>query len=173
MRGFFLYFCVMNTEKTGSKFALLIGLPIGLAMGTMALSMAKFYPFRFLLNLASFKLFWNPVVWTLIAIALAIILWKTGKTIAPTLERKNTLSTSFLFTFLVTIKLFVFIAAIYFIAIITQWIRIGDAAFLAIVPYSIIAMIFFFAFTIVLVALTGGLLVVYLTKQKLKIAQGA
>lgn len=161
----------MNTENTGSKFALLIGLPIGLIMGTIALSMAKFYPFRFLLNLASFKLFWNPIVWTLIAIALAIILWKTGKTIAPTLERKNTLSTSFLFTFLVALKLFVFIAAIYFIAVIAQWLKIGDAAFLAIVPYSLIVMIFFFAFTTVIVALTGGLLVVQLTKQKLKITQ--
>lgn len=162
----------MNTEKTGSIFSLLIGLPIGLAMGTMALSASKFYPFRFLLNLASFKLFWNPAVWTLIAAALAIILWKTGKIIAPNLEKKDMLRTSFLFTFLVTVKLFVFIVAIYFIAIIAQWIRIGDAAFLAIVPYSLIAMIFFFAFTTVLVSLTGGLLVVYLTKQKLKIMQG-
>lgn len=161
----------MNTEKTGSIFSLLIGLPIGLAMGTMALSASKFYPFRFLLNLASFKLFWNPAVWTLIAAALAIILWRTGKVIAPNLEKKDTLRTSFLFTFLVTVKLFVFITAIYFIAIIAQWIRIGDAAFLAIVPYSLIAMIFFFAFTTVLVSLTGGLLVVYLTKQKLKIMQ--
>lgn len=162
----------MNTEKTGSIFSLLIGLPIGLAMGTMALSASKFYPFRFLLNLASFKLFWNPAVWTLIAAALAIILWRTGKIIAPNLEKKDMLRTSFLFTFLVTIKLFVFIVAIYFIAIVAQWIRIGDAAFLAIVPYSLIAMIFFFAFTTVIVALTGGLLVVYLTKQKLKIMQG-
>ncbi|RWW92324.1 hypothetical protein [Flavobacterium cerinum] len=162
----------MDTEKTGSIFSLLIGLPIGLAMGTMALSASKFYPFRFLLNLASFKLFWNPAVWTLIAAALAIILWRTGKTIAPNLEKKDMLRTSFLFTFLVTVKLFVFIAAIYFIAIIAQWIRIGDAAFLAIVPYSLIAMIFFFAFTTVIVAFTGGLLVVYLTKQKLKIMQG-
>jgi hypothetical protein len=161
----------MNTEKTGSIFSLLIGLPIGLAMGTMALSASKFYPFRFLLNLASFKLFWNPAVWTLIAAALGIILWRTGKIIAPNLEKKDTLRTSFLFTFLVTVKLFVFITAIYFIAIIAQWIRIGDAAFLAIVPYSLIAMIFFFAFTTVLVSLTGGLLVVYLTKQKLKIMQ--
>lgn len=161
----------MNTEKTGSIFSLLIGLPIGLAMGTMALSASKFYPFRFLLNLASFKLFWNPAVWTLIAAALAIILWRTGKVIAPNLGKKDTLRTSFLFTFLVTVKLFVFITAIYFIAIIAQWIRIGDAAFLAIVPYSLIAMIFFFAFTTVLVSLTGGLLVVYLTKQKLKIMQ--
>lgn len=162
----------MNTEKTGSIFSLLIGLPIGLAMGTMALSASKFYPFRFLLNLASFKLFWNPAVWTLIAAALAIILWRTGKIIAPNLEKKDMLRTSFLFTFLVTVKLFVFIVAIYFIAIVAQWIRIGDAAFLAIVPYSLIAMIFFFAFTTVIVALTGGLLVVYLTKQKLKIMQG-
>lgn len=162
----------MNTEKTGSIFSLLIGLPIGLAMGTMALSASKFYPFRFLLNLASFKLFWNPAVWTLIAAALAIILWRTGKIIAPNLEKKDTLRTSFLFTFLVTVKLFVFITTIYFIAIIAQWIKIGDAAFLAIVPYSLIAMIFFFAFTTVLVSLTGGLLVVYLTKQKLKIMQG-
>lgn len=161
----------MNTEKTGSIFSLLIGLPIGLAMGTMALSASKFYPFRFLLNLASFKLFWNPAVWTLIAAALAIILWRTGKIIAPNLEKKDTLRTSFLFTFLVTVKLFVFITTIYFIAIIAQWIRIGDAAFLAIVPYSLIAMIFFFAFTTVLVSLTGGLLAVYLTKQKLKIMQ--
>ncbi len=157
----------MDTDKTGSKFALLIGLPIGLAMGTMALSVSKFYPFRFLLKLASFKLFWNPMVWTLIAFALAIILWKTGKIIAPALSKKDTLRTSFLFTFLVTVKLFIFICAIYFIAVIAEWLRIGDAAFLAIVPYSLIAMIIFFSFTTVIVTLTGGLAVVQLTKLKI------
>lgn len=160
----------MDTDKTGSKFALLIGLPIGLAMGTMALSVSQFYPFRFLLKLASFKLFWNPAVWTLIAAALAMILWTTGKIIVPTLAKRDSLRTSFLFTFLVVVKLFVFIAAIYLIAVIAEWIRIGDLAFLAIVPYSLIAMILFFSFTTVTVALTGGLAVVQLTKMKLKIA---
>jgi len=160
----------MNTDTTGSKFALLIGLPIGLAMGTMALSVSKFYPFRFLLKLASFKLFWNPAVWTLIAAALAVILWTTGKMIAPSLAKNDTLRTSFLFTFRVTLKLFIFICAIYFIAVIAEWFRIGDAAFLAIVPYSLIAMIIFFSFTTVVVALTGGFAVVQLTKMKLKIA---
>lgn len=160
----------MDTDKTGSKFALLIGLPIGLMMGTMALSVSKFYPFRFLLKLASFKLFWNPAVWTLIAAALAVILWRNGKMIAPSLEKKDALHTSFRFTFLVTLKLFIFIATIYLIAVIAEWIRIGDAAFLAIVPYSLIAMIVFFSFTTIVVALTGGLAVVQLTKLKLKIA---
>jgi hypothetical protein len=157
----------MDIKNTGSKYALLIGLPIGLAFGTMALSVSKFYPFRFLLKLASFKLFWNPMIWTLIAAALVLILWRTGKMIAPTLQKRDSLRTSFLFTFLVTIKLFVFITAVYFIAIIAEWIRLGDGAFLAIVPYSLIAMIIFFSFTTVVVALTGGLAVVQLTKNSL------
>ena len=163
----------MDTDKTGSKFAVLIGLPIGLAMGTMALSVSKFYPFRFLLKLASFKLFWNPMVWTLIAAALAIILWTTGKMIVPSLQKNDVIKTSFLFTFKVTLKLFIFICAIYLIAVIAEWLRIGDAAFLAIVPYSLIAMIIFFSFTTVAVALTGGLAVVQLTKLKLKTAPKA
>jgi len=158
----------METEKSGSLFALLIGLPIGLAMGTMALSASKYYPFRFLLKLASFKLFWNPMVWTLIAAALALILWKTGKMIAPALEKNDVLKTSFLFTFKVTLRLFLFICAIYFIAVITEWLRIGEAAFLAIVPYSLIAMIIFFSFTAAVVTITGGLAVVQLTKLRLK-----
>ena len=164
---FFLYFCFMNDQKTGAKFALIIGLPIGLAFCLMALSLSEFYPFAYLLRIASLKIFWNPLIWMIIAATVTVALWQTGKVIAPSLKKRDILQTSFYFTFLVNIKLLLIMAAIYFGGMINDWLFNTREIFLAAIPYSILIMILFFAFATVVLSITVSLAIVHLTKSKL------
>jgi len=160
----------MNDQKTGAKFALIIGLPIGLAFCLTALSLSEFYPFAYLLRLASLKIFWNPLVWMIISATLTVALWQTGKVIAPSLKKRDALQTSFYFTFLVNIKLLLIMAAIYFGGMINDWIFNTREIFLAAIPYSILIMILFFAFATLVLSLSVSLAIVHLTKSKLGVA---
>jgi len=157
----------MNDQKTGAKFALIIGLPTGLAFCLMALSLSEFYPFAYLLRIASLKIFWNPLIWIIIAATVTVALWQSGKVIAPSLKKRDALQTSFYFTFLVNIKLLLIMAAIYFGGMINDWLFNTREIFLAAIPYSILIMILFFAFATVVLSLTVSLVIVQLTKRRL------
>jgi hypothetical protein len=160
----------MNDQKTGAKFALLIGLPIGLAFCLMALSLSEFYPFAYLLRIASLKIFWNPLIWIIMAATVAVALWQSGKVIAPSLKKRDALQTSFYFTFLVNIRLLIVMAAIYFGGMINDWLFNTREIFLAAIPYSILIMILFFAFATVVLSITLSLAIVHLTKSRLGVA---
>ena len=160
----------MNDQKTGAKFALIIGLPTGLAFCLMALSLSEFYPFAYLLRIASLRIFWNPLIWMIIAATVTVAIWQTGKVIAPSLKKRDALQTSFYFTFLVNIKLLLIMAAIYFGGMINDWLFNTREIFVAAIPYSILIMILFFAFATLVLSLTVSLVIVHLTKSKLGVA---
>lgn len=159
----------MESEKTGSVYAMLIGMPVGLAFSYAALFASSFFPFNLLLKLAGFKIFWHPLSWVIILSVLAYSLWQTGKMIAPALRKKNSVRTSLLFTFLANIKVFITITTIYLTGAVADWISKGDASFIAVIPYGILVMILLFVVATLITAFTLSLVIVELTKNKLKL----
>jgi hypothetical protein len=158
----------MESEKTGSVYALLIGMPVGIAFSFCALFASTYFPFNLLLKIGGFQVFWHPVSWVIILSTLAWSLWQTGKMIGPSLQKGNTVRTSLLFTFLANIKVFLAITAIYLTGAVADWLNKADASFIELIPYGIIAMIFLFAFATLATAFTLGLVIVEITKHKLK-----
>jgi len=158
----------MDTQKTGSKFALLIGLPTGLAFFLMALSLSHFYAFAFLLRISSLRIFWSPLTWLVIAITLGVALWHSGKAIGKSLSIRDTLKTSLYFTFLVNVRLLIIMASIYFTGMISDVVLETRDVFFAAIPYAIIIMIAFFAFATLLLSVSVSLAIVQLTKSKIE-----
>lgn len=158
----------MDARRTGSKYALLIGLPASFVLCLAALPLSDFYPFAYVLKLASLRIFWNPMVWVIIIAAIILSLWQSGKAIAASLQKRDVLKTSFYFTFLVNIKLMIVTAAIYFIGIIADWLFNVREIFLPAIPYSIISMLVFFAFTTLVFSVTLGLIIVNLTRKMIE-----
>jgi len=168
-RGF-LYLYAMDIKKTGSKYALIIGIPTGLAFTAFTVYVSTFYPFRLLLKAASLKVFWNPFSWLLVGAALIVSLWHTGKMIGPALKKFDVLKTSFLFTFWVNLRLMLVISAIYFYGIIANSMS-GGEPFLAAIPFAIIGLIIFFALATGITAITVGIFIVKIIKDKLVVVQ--
>ena len=158
----------MNSEKTGSVYALLIGMPVGIAFSFVALSASMYFPFNLLLKIGGFQIFWHPVSWLIILSTLAWSLWQTGKMIGPALQKGNSVRTSLLFTFRTNIKVFLSITAIYLAGAIADWLNKADASFIELIPYGIIVMILLFSFATLVTAFTIGLALVEITKHKLK-----
>jgi len=163
-----LYVCFMDTQKTGSKFAMLIGLPTGLAFFLMAISLSHFYAFAFLLRISSLKIFWNPLTWIVIALTLGVALWYSGKAIGTSLTKRDIIKTSFYFTFMVNVRLLIMMASIYFIGMISDVLLHTREVFFAAIPYAIIIMIAFFAFATLLLSVSVSLAIVQLTKSKIE-----
>lgn len=157
----------MDTQKTGSKFALLIGLPTGLAFFLMALSLSHFYAFAFLLRISSLRIFWSPMTWLVIAVTLSIALWHSGKVIGVSLTKRDVLRTSFRFTFMVNVRLLIIMASVYFIGMISDVVLATREVFFAAIPYAIIIMIAFFAFATLLLSVSVSLAIVQLAKNKI------
>jgi hypothetical protein len=158
----------MDTQKTGSKFALLIGLPTGLAFFLMAISLSHFYAFAFLFRISSLRIFWNPLTWVVIALTLGVALWHGGKTIGKLLTKCDSIRTSFYFTFKVNLRLLVIMASIYFIGMISDVMLDTREVFFAAIPYAILIMIVFFAFSTLLLSVSVSLAIVQLTKMKIE-----
>jgi hypothetical protein len=164
-----IFVCLyMDTQKTGSKFALLIGLPTGLAFFLMAISLSHFYAFAFLLRISSLRIFWNPLTWVVIALTLSVALWHDGKMISKSLTKRDILRTSFYFTFKVNLRLLVIMASIYFIGMISDVALETREVFFAAIPYAILIMIVFFAFATLLLSVSVSLAIVQLTKIKIE-----
>jgi hypothetical protein len=158
----------MNAQNTGSKYALIIGLPTALALCILALPVSNFYPVAYVLKLASLKIFWNPLVWAILVATITIALWQSGKAIARSLAKRDVIKTSLYFTFLVNVRLLIITAAIYFGGILHDWIFSVREIFLPAIPYSIISMLAFFTVSTALFAATVSLLIVKLTKSKIE-----
>lgn len=158
----------MDTQKIGSKFALLIGLPTALFFFLMALSLSHFYAFAFLLRIASLRIFWSPLTWFVIAATLSVALWHSGKAIGKSLAKRDTLKTSFYFTFMVNVRLLIIMASIYFIGMISDVVLNTREVFFAAIPYAIIIMIAFFAFATLLLSISVSLVIVQLTKSSIE-----
>jgi hypothetical protein len=159
----------MDAQKTGSKYALIIGLPTALALCLLALPLSHFYPFAYVLRLASLKIFWNPLVWVVIIATSVTALWQGGSAIAGSLAKRDALKTSFYFTSLVNLRLMLVTAAIYFIGIVNDWLFNVREIFLPAIPYSIISMLAFFAVSTVVFAVTVSLVIVNFTKGKIEV----
>jgi len=158
----------MDTQKTGSKFALLIGLPTALVFFLMALSLSHFYAFAFLLRVSSLRIFWSPVTWVVIGVTLSIALWYSGKVIAKSLAKRDVLKTSFYFTCIVNVRLLIIMASVYFIGMISDVVLNTREVFFAAVPYAIIIMIASFVLATLLLSVTVSLAIVQLTKNKIE-----
>ena len=158
----------MNAQKTGSKYSIIVGLPASFTLCLLALPLSHFYPFAYLLKLASLRIFWNPLVWIILLGTITLSLWQSGRSIAQSLKKRDVIKTSFYFTFLVNIKLLVVTAAIYFGGILHDWIFNLREIFLPAIPYSIISMLAFFAISTVLFSVTASLIIVNLTKNKIE-----
>lgn len=158
----------MDARKRGSKYALLIGLPTSFVLCMLAMPLSQFYPFAYILKLASLRIFWNPMVWIILIATIVLSLWQSGKVIAESLQKRNVIKTSFYFTFLVNVKLLIVSATIYFIGIIADWIFNVREIFLAAIPYSIISMVAFFALCTAVFSLSISLFIVNLTKGKVE-----
>jgi len=163
----------MDAQKTGSKYALIIGLPASFALCLMALPLSHFYPFAYILRLASLKIFWNPLAWLVIAITVVLSLWQNGKAISPLLKKHDVLKTSFYFTFFVNLKLMLVTAAIYFAGIFYDWIFNVREIFLPAIPYSIISMLGFFALLTGVLSVTISLMIVNFTRGKIEVNNNA
>ena len=53
-------------EKIGSRYALLIGLPVGLTFSILVLIASLFPPFNFLVFTSGLQGFWHPLIWAVI-----------------------------------------------------------------------------------------------------------
>ena len=161
----------MDTKKTGAKYALTIGLPTSFMLCLLAFPLSHFYPFAYVLKLASLRIFWNPIVWIILAATITLALWQSGKVIAHSLTKRDVLKTSFYFTSLVKIKLLIVTVMIYFGGIINDWAFNTREIFLPAIPYAIFCLLVFFALATLVLSITVSLVIVNLTKNKLKIVQ--
>ena len=159
----------MDTTKTGAKYAIIVGLPTSFMLCLSGFPLSHFYPFAYILKLASLRIFWNPIVWVILAATITVALWQSGKAIANSLTRRDVLKTSFYFTSLVNIKLLIITAAIYLGGIINDWAFNVREIFLPAIPYAILCLLVFFALSTLVLSVTVSLAIVQLTKNKLKI----
>lgn len=158
----------MDNQKTGSKYALIIGLPTALLICLAALPMSDFYPFAYILKLASLKIFWNPIVWVILLTTITIALWQSGKAIAGSLTKRDVLKTSFYFTVLVNVRLLIITSAVYFGGILHDWMFNVREIFLPAIPYSLISILSFFAISTLIFSLTISLLIVTIVQRRVR-----
>jgi hypothetical protein len=101
--------------STGSKMALLIGLPIGTVFSLGVLVLSLFPMLDLFIVIGGGGVVWNPLVWGLvIPVTFTFLLWKAGGNIEGHFTKKySTLKVSFLFTLFVNSWLFLLFAIIF------------------------------------------------------------
>lgn len=156
-----------NLEKIGSKTALCIGLPFGTIFSLSVLFISLFPILNFGLVLVGGKLFWHPLIWAgLIPATFIFLLWTAGKKIKNHLDKKySIIKTSFLFTIFVNSWLFGLILLIF---IIGGFFFSPQTSGIANISLTAIGLtVFTYIVSTVLTALTIGLLIVTITKNKI------
>jgi len=161
----------MQTNKTGAVYALALGLPAGLLFFSLFLGLQDYFPFSLLLKVSSFRVFWHPLSWVAVAALLAGSLWYSGLRISSYLQKYDTLGASFRFTLRVNIRLLIGLTVIYIGGIGLRMFT-GHKPLLAAIPYSIIAIASLLALASLVATVTISLLIVQLTKNKLKTTPG-
>jgi len=156
-------------EKTGSKYAILIGLPIGLMFSALILIASLFPPFNFVLFMTNLQGFWHPLVWAgIIPISYIYLLWHEGRKISSYLQTKNILTTSFIFTLKLNLKLFAIILLIGLLSVLFFGISTVSQSQLISLFVTTIAIILTFIFATLITTFSISLLIVQLTQNKLK-----
>lgn len=155
-------------KNYGSRYALLIGLPAGLAVSSFLFFISLFPPLDILLFAAGFQVLWHPLALLSIVGVYAYALWKSGKTITPSLlkNRFKLALTSLRFTAMVNIHLYVLILLIFVVGAITH----GEARDLIFrLPIAALVLLVFFIAATLFTTITVGLLIVHLTQKKIKL----
>ena len=162
----------MDTYKKGAVYALALGLPAGLICCSLFLSLSQYFPFSLLLKVSGFRVFWNPLSWVAVAAMLGVSLWQCGLRISSYLEKHDVLRTSFMFTIRVNLRLLIGLVVIYIGGIGLRMLT-GYKPLLAAIPYGIIAIAGLLALATLVATVTISLVIVQLTKNKLKITPGS
>jgi len=104
-------------NNTGSKIALIFGIPIGLTFSFFVLLISLFPPIDFALAFTGGRLFWFPIINCIIIPATFIyLLWKGGKNIHKHLNLNySIIKSSFLFTLYINVRLFLLLFLIFLI----------------------------------------------------------
>ncbi len=152
----------IGTDSTGSWTAILIGFPLGIIFSWTVLYISLFPMVDIGLLIIGGRLFWHPIIWAgIIPIVFMFLLWKAGDKIKMHLQRGYAvLKTSFLFTLYILALLI--IGRLFFSP--TQ----EPISSFSIITLTTIAITFFtYLISTVITALTIGLLVVTITKNKI------
>ena len=156
-------------EKTGSKYALLIGLPIGLTFSALVLITSLFPPFNFVLFATNLQGFWHPWVWAgIIPIRYMYLLWNEGKKISNYLQTKNIFISSFIFTVKLNLKLFAVILLIGIFSVLFFGASTVLKSELILLFVATMAIILTFIFATLLTTFSISLIIVKLTQNKIK-----
>lgn len=156
-------------EKTGSKYALLIGLPIGLTFSALVLFASLFPPLNFAIFMTNLNGFWHPLVWAgIIPISYMYLLWHEGGKISNYLQTKSIFVTSFIFTLKLNLKLFAIILLIGLFSVLFFGVSTVLESQLLTLLFVTIAIILTFIFATLLTTFSISLIIVKLTQNKIK-----
>ena len=158
----------VNLDKIGSRTALFVGLPFGTIFSLTVLFISLFPMLDFGLAFIGGGLFWYPIIWAgLIPATFIFLLWTAGKKIKKHLDKKySIIQTSFLFTLFVNSWLFGLILLIFIIGGLF-FNPLQTSGFSNISLTAIGLTVFTYIISTVLTALTIGLLIVAITKNKI------
>ncbi len=160
----------IGTDSTGSWTAILIGFPLGIIFSWTVLYISLFPMVDIGLLIIGGRLFWHPIIWAgIIPIVFMFLLWKAGDKIKMHLQRGYAvLKTSFLFTLYINSWLFALILALLIIGRLFFSPTQEPISSFSIITLTTIAITFFtYLISTVITALTIGLLVVTITKNKI------
>jgi hypothetical protein len=156
-------------EKIGSRYALLVGLPVGLTFSILVLIASLFSPFNFLVFTSGLQGFWHPIVWAgIIPLSFIFLLWNEGKKISNYLKNKDIILSSFIFTAKLNLKLFLILV----LTLLFTSFFFGFSVVLVSQVKSLIigtiTMLITFIFATIVTTFSISLIIVKLTQNKLK-----
>jgi len=156
-------------EKIGSRFALLIGLPVGLTFSILVLITSLFPPFNFLVFTSGFQGFWHPLIWGgIIPFSFIFLLWYEGKKISNYLSTKSIILSSFIFTAKLNLKLFLILLLTLVFTTFFFGISIVLESQIKSLLIGIITIVTTFIFANIVTTFSVSLIIVKLTQNKLK-----
>ncbi|RAR47776.1 hypothetical protein [Flavobacterium lacus] len=156
-------------EKIGSRYALLIGLPVGLTFSILVLIASLFPPFNFLIFTSGLQGFWHPLIWGgIIPFSFIFLLWYEGKKISNYLITKNILLSSFLFTIKLNFKLFLILFLIFVFSLFLFGFSVVLESQIKSLLIGTITILITFIFATIVTTFSKSLIIVKLTQNKLK-----
>ncbi len=158
----------VNLDKIGARTALFVGLPFGTVFSLTVFVFSLFPMLDFGLAFIGGGLFWNPIIWAgLIPVTFIFLLWTAGNKIKTHLDKKySVIQTSFLFTLFVNSWLFGVILIIFSVSgLFFSPLHTSGISNISLTAIGLT--IFTYIISTVLTALTIGLLIVTITKNKI------
>jgi hypothetical protein len=156
-------------EKIGSRFALLIGFPVGLTFSILVLIASFFPPFNFFVFTSGLQVFWHPLIWGgIIPFSFIFLLWYEGKKISNYLITKNILLSSFIFTAKLNMKLFLILLLTLIFTSLFFGISVALESQIKSILISTITLLITFIFATIVTTFSISLIIVKLTQNKLK-----